>query len=442
MSLLPRPLVLLLLAASVCACDQFLSISAVNGIVGNSGADRAAAAATRVLQTNNGGEDVACPVALRRTGSVFSVPGANTIDTDKQLSAIFAQPGYVKVVQKINRCGKTTNPGIIGCAAGKSMIVEDLRGDPLEGPLWAHEFGHTQGLQHRITSCVSCEGGVCIDFCAGLPGAFTAVMAASIGAGNNTVVQTECDAFAKPLNAAVQCNVCEQGFCYNQCSFGIGGASDPLAINSRKVDIQEFVRRIYPDSMPFEEAMRYGPENVPTLTRMLSDPRERASWPMIASVLGIIGDEASAHALIDFVVRERGGSLRGDEYRSVGSAIVALGYLVERTGSPTALEFLGQASEPSFWQRQRRMRWTSTASATIAARNQRLADFAVMGLGLSGHREARSALQRRWDTLNQRRGEGSAQEQQGMQDVVEQAMDDHARVTDIGLAKYYHRSHR
>jgi hypothetical protein len=88
------------------------------------------------------------------------------------------------------------------------------------------------------------------------------------------------------------------------------------------------------------------------------------------------------------------------------------------------------------------MRWTSVVGPTLAIRNQRLASFAVMGLGLSGHRESWSALQRRWDKLSQRRGEGSAQEQQEMQDIVEQAMDDHSRVTKIGLAKYYHRSHR
>ena len=439
----------LLLFAGTLGCDQFLTITRVNEAFSNSNADTAIESANVTLQIAHGSNDFGCPVILRRSGDVVPVSGNNTIDTDAQLRTIFRVPGYVKVVHKINRCGRMTSAGIIGCASPHNMIVEDLKDNdfpnrPLEGILWAHEFGHTQGLPHRVvpTSCVSCEGGVCIDFCAGFPpDPFSTVMAPFIGLNNRLVSQQECSALLVPINAPVSCISCEGGVCIDFCSFGIGG-SEPAPANARKAPIEEFVRRVYFDSMPFEEAMRYGPEEIPTLKRMLSDPLERASWPMVASVLGVIGDDASAHALIDFVVRERSGKMRGDMYRAVGSAIVALGYLVERSGSPTALEFLSQASEPGFWERQPRMHWTSSAGPTRAARNQRLADFAVMGLGLSGHREAMPALRRRWEKLSQRRATGSAQEQQAMQEVVEQAMDDHSVVTKHGLGRYYRNSHR
>jgi len=204
-----------------------------------------------------------------------------------------------------------------------------------------------------------------------------------------------------------------------------------------RVDIREFVQRVYPDSLPFREAMRYGPADADVLRGMMWDRRQRASWPMIVTVLGIIGDERTASDLIAFIETGRGARLNGNEYHSVGAAIVALGYLAERTGSRQALRFLGDAIDPEFWKSQARMRWTSRAVPTEVERDQQLSNFAAMGLGLSGRSEAIGLLRSRWEALKGRRDRASDGEQQLMQEVVEQAMHEHGRVARSGLAAYY-----
>lgn len=438
--------------AATLGCDQSLSITPVNESYSQSRADLAFQRSSEALRTSSLGVDVACPVRLLRTGGTTAVAGNNTINTDSELRTIFRVPGYMKVVNKLNRCGGRTSANLIGCAqlGNPTMIVEDLADNGVagdddatetyQGVLIAHEFGHTQGLRHRqeATPCaVVCEAGVCFDECALVP-AVPTLMSPNIGPTNNVINTAECNALLKPLPApaSAPCTICEGGICFDQCNIGFGGVSEPPPAGSARAPVRDFVRRMYPDTMPFAEAMRYGPEDMPTLLEMLADPRERMHWSMIASVIGIVADERSAGVLIDFVAKERRGRIRPAEYRAIASAIVALGYTVERSRDPRALAFLIQASEPGFWSRQPRMAWTSRA-APNGERNNRLRELAVMGLGLSGHRDAWLTLQRHWSTLRLRQGQGSDAEQRAMQELVEQAMGDHERVTKDGLAAYY-----
>ncbi len=440
----------LLLAASTLACDQFLTVTTIDEVFSNSQADNAMASASTVLEMATASGDVTCDVRLNRSGANTNRAERNVIDTDSQLRTIFGQPGYVKVVHQINRCNSTTNVAIIGCAVKHNMIVEDLRdngapNEPLQGVLWAHEFGHTQGLPHRVvatSTCLTCEAGVCYDICAGFPPPPNMfVMAPSISTANVVINNTECTAFKKPLTESITipCTVCEGGLCYNQCNLGFGGVGAGAEGTSQKAPIREFVKRIYPDAMPIDEMLQYGAEDVPALAEILSDSKEQSSWPMATSLLGMIGGDGSARTLIDFVVHERTGRVSNGTDRGISAAIVALGYLVERSGSRLALDFLMEASDPGFWDRQPGMRWTNEFGARIGARNRRLTDFAVMGLGLSAHPDAKLALQRRWKTLNQHAGGGTAEEQDEAKELVEQAMDDHARVSRVGLAAYYRR---
>jgi hypothetical protein len=449
---MPLRIALAILAGAAVACDQRLTITPVNESFNNTKADDALNRATTALTTRDTSNDVACPVIFSRNGNVPTpVSGRNTIDTDGQLRDTFAKPGYVKVVHRLNRCGGQTNAAIIGCAKQDNMIVEDLTdnddpgtGADLAGILWAHEFGHSQGLPHRDdrgpVSCPECGEGVCFDPCAFFPAPpNTLVMSPSIGTANLRINDNECRKFMEPQTAPIQisCTVCEGGLCYNQCNLGNFSQTDASAAPGAKVDIREFVRRIYPDSMPIDEMMQYGPEDVPALVAMLDDPRERGAWPMITSVLGVIGDDRAAEALMTFVTKPRSGFLRGGTRRSIGSGIVALGYLVERSGNRKALDFLIRGSEPAFWDAQPGMRWRSSTAPTRTARNRRMASFAVMGLGLSGHREAWEALQTRWDAMDRGADDAPADEVATMKELVEQSMGDHKRVSRVGLRGYY-----
>ena len=436
------------------ACDQTLSVSRVDEVFSTGQADGAMMKATGVLQTRDTTFDVACPVRLSRQGaSIPYIARTNKIWTDADVRATLDLPGYVKVVHLMNRCGRTSSAAILGCAprGRPTMIVEDLKDNDapnvaLEGTLWAHEFGHTQGLAHTPPPfCpINCEGPTCFNECDvfGIPQDTTAfVMSAGINGNSRSITTAECNAFLVPRKEppappSLPCEVCEV-ICYNQCSFGFAGHAGEGAATGPKVPIREFVGRVYVDSVPFAEATRYGPEEIPQLTAMLADPRERDRWTMVATVLGIIGGDREAETLIHFIRKDRPDRLGGTEYRAVGAALVALGYMVERSGSPTAMGFLAEASQPRFWSRQSRMRWTTRSAATRDERDRDLRNFAIMALGLSGSREAWPVLQSLWARLNLGLDEGSPADQQALMGLVEQSMDDHARVSGHGLAVYY-----
>ncbi len=109
--------------------------------------------ANELLQTNDGLGDVACPMSFRRSGSISTfTTGDGVINTEAELNAVFAVDGLVKVVEEIKWCG-TTGTNIVGCAGPQGIAV--TRVSALEGMLWAHEYGHNQGLwltAHRTTS--------------------------------------------------------------------------------------------------------------------------------------------------------------------------------------------------------------------------------------------------------------------------------------------------
>jgi hypothetical protein len=144
----------------------------------NARADAILADASNVLQVKDGAEDVSCSVALTREGDVteFTI-GDGSIDSEAEFNAVIGLPGYVKVVNQINWCGGLA-PNIIGCAPvpGASLTAVRFTAN-LEGILWAHEYGHTKGLNHRNNQ--------------------DAVMFPSIGDNRRQVNQAECDAYRK-----------------------------------------------------------------------------------------------------------------------------------------------------------------------------------------------------------------------------------------------------
>lgn len=113
-----------------------------------------------VLQTNDGLGDEACLVHFTRVRgvTVFNV-GDGSIDSESEYNVVLAFPFFpmpmtntVKVVNQINWCD-VIKPGFLGCAplGGRSQVVLRTSTDQ-EGILWAHEYGHTQGRDHRDDS--------------------------------------------------------------------------------------------------------------------------------------------------------------------------------------------------------------------------------------------------------------------------------------------------
>ncbi len=116
----------------------------------NATADSILTDASNLLQISDGADDTACPITLVRNGNVGAfATGTGTINSENDFDDVIALGGQVKVVNAINWCGQLI-PNVIGCSpvGGRSLAVVRFTANQ-EGNLWAHEFGHDTGLNHR-----------------------------------------------------------------------------------------------------------------------------------------------------------------------------------------------------------------------------------------------------------------------------------------------------
>jgi hypothetical protein len=115
--------------------------------------------ASQLLQRNDSSVRNDCDVTFKlKELKTFSSASANITD-DKTLEAVHSVVADVKVVQTITYCkNEIRRSGFWGCAwrpegRPKSVIVAYRA--PFAAPpnlrhiVWAHEFGHTTGLEHR-----------------------------------------------------------------------------------------------------------------------------------------------------------------------------------------------------------------------------------------------------------------------------------------------------
>jgi uncharacterized repeat protein (TIGR01451 family) len=125
----------------------------------NAQVDLFLAEASQIMQTADSPTDISCCISLQRSGSIATFAQTNgTITTNSELNAAFAVTSFnVKMVPTLDYCGGF-NTSIIGCAfigSPKNMVLEYLGNTTFDAILWAHEFGHNQGLQHPNPSVQS-----------------------------------------------------------------------------------------------------------------------------------------------------------------------------------------------------------------------------------------------------------------------------------------------
>ncbi len=138
---------------NILGCTRFQTLQVsrhTNAAITNQRADTIFSNATTVLRTNDGAGDVSCCVEFERSGTVTTFAlGNGIINSGADFNAVIGLPGNVKVVNQINWCGGFII-GIIGCAPvpGTSLAVVRFTANQ-EGILWAHEYGHNKGRNHR-----------------------------------------------------------------------------------------------------------------------------------------------------------------------------------------------------------------------------------------------------------------------------------------------------
>lgn len=162
------------------AVSHSLQISRHQSIaLSNSEAQQITQQMNNVLRNSDGTADVRCNVFFDSAAPVtVFTQGNGIINTSSDFTRVINQPGDVKVVNLINWCDSQARFGIfLGCARGDSFAVVRTSPTLLEGVLWAHEFGHTQGLRHRPET------------------SNTALMSPRISTGNRRVNANECASF-------------------------------------------------------------------------------------------------------------------------------------------------------------------------------------------------------------------------------------------------------
>jgi hypothetical protein len=131
------------------------------------------------------------------------------------------------------------------------------------------------------------------------------------------------------------------------------------------------------------------------------------------------------------------GGLSREHYAAKTSALMALGYLVNKSGDRKALDYLKASVAPAAWA-ARDLSGIAPFQTSLNERNRDFSKFAILGLALSGHPEAAQTLrQLREPSTSPATREFQAQ----MDDVIAEALRANQKISEQGLMNYY-QTHR
>jgi hypothetical protein len=202
-------------------------------------------------------------------------------------------------------------------------------------------------------------------------------------------------------------------------------------------NIENFARRDYFEGVPYEEVTLLDSATaVPILLKMLEDPDEEEYWPNAVVILGMLGDEQAVDPLIRFLEQSKTNNLSHDHYNAKTLVLMALGYLVNKSGNHKALAYLKDGVKPVIWSR-RNLNWKSPYHDGNGDRNIRLSEMAIIGLALSGDPSAADTLRSLEEpaaTELDRRFQAKAS------DLVSEAISAHETISREGLATYDRRA--
>lgn len=198
--------------------------------------------------------------------------------------------------------------------------------------------------------------------------------------------------------------------------------------------VEDFVRQNFISGVPYEETLTsYDADDVPVLLDMLNNPDEAAHWANIVIVLNIIAKEDVAETIIDFINTPVDGTLSRPHFAAKSSAILSLGYLINRTGSETALNYLIESLDPAVW-RERGVTGIGPFQSSQTETNQEMSKQALLGLALSGSDRAAEALR----TFQNADLEGQqAQFQANVMELIPEALATNEEIANVGLVTYY-----
>ncbi len=304
--------------------------------------------------------DVSCPVTFERDGLVdtFDVSPA-IVTTEAQLDAVFDVAADIKVVSlMVGVCGSPSADDVslvLGCAftGGSAVLVQDAPPD-----VWAHEWGHVQGLPHRN----DCDRNLMHAF----------------ELETNAVNTTERDAFLSPTpgqNFLAFKTVFEE----NASPAVETPSEDESAIASKPTDdifAQRYLAGL-PSTLFNRHNLRIRSGELLNRLQQEPSPRVRAN---LTRALGLARELAACESFIGSC-ESIAGDLNIDELDELVEQIIALGRLADLDESSQTTDLLFAASDPAFWA-NRDLNLVLEDGRRLNL-NESLARICVMGMGLT-----------------------------------------------------------
>ena len=197
--------------------------------------------------------------------------------------------------------------------------------------------------------------------------------------------------------------------------------------------IEEFVRAVHIHGVPYDKASAYGAEAVPQLLEMLNDPKYEAASANIVVTLCIIADERAVDPVLAFIESGGDAGLSRAQYTARSSALISLGYIVNKTGNEKCLNYLRASVQQGAWA-ERDLSWDSPFAASRGGRDTDLSTKAILGLALSGTPAAADALR---ELQKPSADPAQMSLNRAVSPAVKTALAEHERIQRLGLSAYY-----
>ncbi|RMH35542.1 MAG: hypothetical protein D6690_08480 [Nitrospirae bacterium] len=199
--------------------------------------------------------------------------------------------------------------------------------------------------------------------------------------------------------------------------------------------IETFVERLFIHGVPYRTASRYTDADATKLeTRFqqacLSQRVESPFCSNMAVTLGILAKPSSIPLMRSFIDKPR-TQMELPEFRAQTSAVIALGYAINKTDDSATLDLLERRLWPSDWQPVLdRISLHTSLQLTHAQLATELQRATIIGLALSGHEQAMHILR---DLLTN----DAIQRDRGLRFLVQEALSANHVIAASGLVCYY-----
>jgi hypothetical protein len=125
-------------------------------------------------------------------------------------------------------------------------------------------------------------------------------------------------------------------------------------------------------------------------------------------------------------------------YAAKTSALMALGYLINKSGDRRALDYLKASATPDAWA-AKNISGVAPFQRSVSERNRDFSKFAILGLALTGNPEAAQVLrQLQVPAASPATREFQAQ----VGDVISEALRENQKISEQGLMNYYRTQRR